>query len=155
MRKKTTDKAGLVPFMLCVKFLQVLGKCLGLSYKQISVIFNLYLQGGLLAASGALPLVATVWTITEHSYGWGTVLMIGCMVYFSMYLVGFIALLRHYHPPMEDAFDLCVNDLLWIAGKWHISYYAVNLIIFILWWLALIGINILTTYSILKLEHFA
>ena len=51
----------LVPFGACVVFLLLLGKCLGLSYKQISVIFNLYTQGGLLLLSSLLPLVAACW----------------------------------------------------------------------------------------------
>lgn len=38
-------------FGLCVTFLLMLGKCCGLNYKQISVAFNLWLQGGVLASS--------------------------------------------------------------------------------------------------------
>ena len=46
---------ALLPFGLCVLFLILLGKLFGLTYKQISVVFNLWVQGGLLALSGLIP----------------------------------------------------------------------------------------------------
>lgn len=49
-----------IPFALCVLFLQGLGKCFGLTYKQISVIFNLWIQGGVLVLSGCLPFVQSL-----------------------------------------------------------------------------------------------
>ena len=138
----------LLPFMLCAGFLLLLGKSLGLSYKQISVVFNLYLQGGLLALSGMMPLVAIVWNMLEHSNSIYWFVMLLTIFYASIYVVGFIGLLQHYHLPMNYAFDLCVNDLECIASKWHISYHAVNLVIFIGWWLSLVGMNVLVSYSI-------
>jgi hypothetical protein len=36
---------ALLPFGLCVLFLLLLGKLFGLTYKQISVVFNLWVQG--------------------------------------------------------------------------------------------------------------
>lgn len=138
----------LLPFMLCAVFLLLLGKSLGLSYKQISVVFNLYLQGGLLALSGMMPLVAIVWNMLEHSNSLYWFVMLLTIFYASIYVVGFVGLLQHYYLPMNYAFDLCVNDLECIASKWHISYHAVNLVIFIGWWLSLVGMNVLVSYSI-------
>ena len=145
------QKTILIPFMLCAGFLLLLGKSLGLSYKQISVIFNLYLQGGLLALSGMLPLVAIIWNMLEHPSCMGWLIMLLSMFYSSIYVVGFVGLLRHYHLPMNYAFDLCVSDLCRVASKWHISYHAVNLVIFIGWWLSLVGMNVLISRSILLL----
>lgn len=155
MKHSTIHKIVLFPFLLCMGFLLLLGKCFGLSYERISVIFNLYVQGGILALSGALPLVATLWTISGLTVGWGAILLSITIIYLSIYVVGFIVLLKHYHPPMDKAFNLCVEDLQWVAKKWHISYHAVNLIIFVLWWLTLIGMNILAAYAILKLQPIA
>ena len=139
----------LLPFMLCAGFLFLLGKCFGLSYKQISVIFNLYLQGGLLALTGMMPLAAIIWKMTEYA-GWSVwILFLACLSYASIYIVAYVGLLRHYHLPMNDAFDLCVKDLRTISAHWNISYHAVNLIIFIWWWLALFGINVFVAYSII------
>ena len=141
----------LFPFMICAGFLLLLGKCLGLTYKQISVIFNLYLQGGLLALSGMMPLVAIIWNMLEHPSSIGWLLMLLAIFYASIYVVGLVGLLRHYHLPMNYAFDLCVDDLECVASKWHISYHAVNLVIFIGWWLSLVGMNVLISYSIFKM----
>jgi hypothetical protein len=140
----------LIPFGLCASFLLLLGKCLGLSYKQISVIFNLHLQGGLLLLSGALPFLAICWNLA-NSPSWLLVLAaFFALSYLSIYIVGFIWLVKHYHLPMEYAFDLCVSDLKWVATKWHRSYHAVNLIIFVLWWLSFVGMNVFTAYSIYR-----
>lgn len=43
---------ALVPFGLCVLFLLLLGKLLGLTYKQISVVFNLWGAGSRLGIVG-------------------------------------------------------------------------------------------------------
>ncbi len=56
IRKIRLVDLALLPFGLCVLFLLLLGKLCGLTYKQISVVFNLWLQGGVLMLSGLLPL---------------------------------------------------------------------------------------------------
>lgn len=142
----------LFPFMICAGFLLLLGKCLGLTYKQISVIFNLYLQGGVLAISGAMPFSIAIWRCIPAIDVLGILILLVCFAYFSIYIVGYIALIKHYHTPMEYAFNLCVTDLQWISKKWKISYHAVNLIIFIVWWLSLVGVNMLVSYSIFIYE---
>lgn len=148
MIKKWIHIIVLLPFMLCAGFLLLLGKGLGLTYKHISVIFNLYLQGGLLTLSGMVPLAAIIWKTTEYT-GWSVwILFLACLSYASIYIVAYVGLLRHYHLPMNDAFDLCVGDLRAISSKWGISYHGVNLIIFIWWWLALVGINVYVAYNI-------
>lgn len=50
----------IIPFALCVLFLRGLGKCFRLTYEQISVIFNLWIQGGVLVLSGCLPFVQSL-----------------------------------------------------------------------------------------------
>lgn len=138
----------LIPFGLCAGFLLLLGKCLGLSYKQISVIFNLHLQGWLLLFSGALPLLAGAWNFCQSPSWVAAIIVLLTLSYFSIYIVFFIWLLRHYHMPMNYAFDLCVSDLRVVASKWHLSYHAVNLIIFIFWWLAVVSLNIFVAYHL-------
>lgn len=148
---KWIPKIILFLFMLCAGFLLLLGKSLGLSYKQISVIFNLYLQGGLLLVSGMIPLVAITGKLIEQYINNGLFLLLMCLSYATIYVVAFVWLIRHYHLPMDYSFDLCVRDLQAISRKWHISYHAVNLVIFIWWWLSLIGINCYLTYAFLSL----
>ena len=132
---------ALLPFGLCVLFLLLLGKILGLTYKQISVVFNLWLQGAILALSGLAPFgVAFYKFIESFSVSW-MILTIILACYGLVYLYAFLKMLQHYHLPFDDAFDLCVRDLKWYAKKWHTTYYIVNLLIFVLFYLILLGFN--------------
>ena len=142
---------ALLPFGLCVLFLLLLGKLFGLTYKQISVVFNLWVQGALLTLSGLAPLGFTLYKLQESlSLGWFLgALVLAC--YGGVYVYAFIKMLRHYHLPFDDAFDLCVKDLMWVAEKWHTTYHMVNLLIFILFYLILLGLNILTCYYLFSL----
>jgi len=134
---------ALLPFGLCVLFLLLLGKIIGLTYKQISVVFNLWLQGAILALSGLAPFgVAFYKLIESFSVSW-MILTIILACYGLVYLYSFLKMLQHYHLPFDDAFDLCVRDLKWYAKKWHTTYYIVNLLIFVLFYLMLLGFNIL------------
>ena len=148
--KKLIRNLVIFPFMLCAGFLFLLGKCLGLSYKQISVIFNLYLQGGILSVSGIMPHAAITWKLIEQYNCRGLFLLLMSLSYATIYVVAFVWLIRRYHLPMDYSFDLCVSDLQTVSRKWHISYHAVNLVIFIWWWLALVGINCYLTYTFLN-----
>lgn len=134
---------ALLPFGLCVLFLLLLGKIIGLTYKQISVVFNLWLQGAILALSGLAPFgVAFYKLIESFSVSW-MILTIILACYGLVYLYSFLKMLQHYHLPFDNAFDLCVRDLKWYAKKWHTTYYIVNLLIFVLFYLILLGFNIL------------
>ena len=134
---------ALLPFGLCVLFLLLLGKLFGLTYKQISVVFNLWVQGAVLALSGLAPVVVAFFKMTE-SFSLGRLaLSVVFALYGIAYVYGFIKMLKHYHLPFDAAFDLCVDDLKRIAVKWHTTYEMVNLIIFILLYLILLGLNVL------------
>lgn len=152
MRRKFrwTDLA-LLPFGLCVLFLLLLGKLFRLTYKQISVVFNFWVQGTVLTLSGLAPFGVAIYKGTESfSMGW-LALTIVLALYGMVYVYGFIKILQHYHLPFDDAFDLCVMDLQWLAKKWHSTYQMVNIIIFVILFLALLGINILISYYLISL----
>jgi hypothetical protein len=141
---------ALLPFGVCVLFLLGLGKLFGLTYKQISVVFNLWVQGGILMLSGIAPLAAMLYRM--YNDGVTTIYIIGVValaVYAYPYIRGFVWMLRHYHLPFNDAFDLCVKDLRHLAVRWRITYQMVNLLIFLLAFLALLGLNGYITYLIL------
>ncbi len=94
----------LVPFGLCVLFLLLLGKLLGLTYKQISVVFNLWVQGAVLALSGLAPFGIVVYKMTESfSTGW-LVLSFILAFYGTAYVFAFIIMVQHYRLPFESAF---------------------------------------------------
>ena len=150
-RKLRWIDLALLPFGLCVLFLLLLGKLFGLTYKQISVVFNLWVQGAILTLSGMVPFGIAVYKMMESfSIGWlalSTVLLI----YGFAYVYAFIKMLQHYHLPFNAAFDLCVDDLQRLARKWHTTYQMVNLLIFILFYLILLGLNILICYYLYSL----
>jgi hypothetical protein len=148
-RKFRWTDLALLPFGLCVLFLLLLGKILGLTYKQISVVFNLWLQGAILALSGLAPFGVAIYKLIESfSVSWMIItIILAC--YGLVYLYAFLRMLQHYHLPFGDAFDLCVRDLKWYAKKWHTTYYIVNLLIFVLFYLILLGFNIFICYYLI------
>ena len=69
-RKLRWIDLALLPFGLCVLFLLLLGKLFGLTYKQISVVFNLWVQGAVLALSGMAPFGVAVYKMLESFSMW-------------------------------------------------------------------------------------
>ena len=142
---------ALLPFGLCVLFLILLGKLFGLTYKQISVVFNLWVQGAVLMLSGMAPFGIAIYKMLESfSMGW-LLLTIILALYGAAYLYAFMKMLHHYHLPFDAAFDLCVDDLKRIAVRWHTTYEMVNLLIFILFYLVLLCLNVLLCYYLYSL----
>ena len=142
---------ALLPFGLCVLFLILLGKLFGLTYKQISVVFNLWVQGGLLALSGLIPFGVSAFKLWESfSVGWLALTIVFALYGFA-YVYAFIKMLQHYRLPYNAAFDLCVDDLERIAAKWHTTYEMVNLLLFVLFYLILLGLNVFVGYYLLLL----
>lgn len=145
------SKLFLIPFAACVLFLRGLGLLFGLNYKQISVIFNLYLQGGLLCITGVLPFTAMAASCFVCCPSWCSVaLLLALAFYACLYIIGFVWLIKHYKLPCNDAFDRCVADLQWLGRKWNMSYYAVNLIIFVAGWLSFVIINLYLAYAVIE-----
>lgn len=151
IRKIRLVDLALLPFGLCVLFLLLLGKLCGLTYKQISVVFNLWLQGVVLMLSGLAPFGIAVYKMMGAFSLWWLLLSAVLMIYGFAYVYAFIKMLQHYHLPFNAAFDLCVDDLQRLAAKWNTTYQMVNLLIFILFYLILLGLNILISYYLMSL----
>ena len=139
---------ALRPFALCVAFLMLLGKLCGLTYKQISVVFNLWLQGVVLVLSAILPLVMSVIRICDGFTFPRLLLVIFLVFYDLVYIWAFLRMLHHYHLPVNRAFDRYVHDLQVLARKWHTSYQVVNLLIFVIAFLFLFSLNFCISYFI-------
>lgn len=136
-------------FMICVVFLRILGRLTGLSYKQISVCINLYLQGVLLMISGIMPFVAMGINLCKSGITiTNTLLLLLFMSYGSIYVISYVLMCKHYSGNMDIAFDKCVNDLFIVVDYWKISYYMVNIVIFIIWWLTIIFVNAYLAFEI-------
>ena len=128
-------------FMLCVHFLEWLGNTTRLNYKQISVVFNIYIQGGILLVSSCLPLIKVILCNSDNGGKWRILFFGGCLIYIGLYVYGLYRLYKRYHTPLEYAFDLCVDDLLFLSKKWGMSYNAVNILIFVIGWFLCVGLN--------------
>lgn len=150
-RKFRLVDVALLPFGLCVLFLRLLGKLLGLTYKQISVVFNLWVQGAVLTLSGLVPFGIAVYKMMGTFSMGLLVLSVLLALYGIAYLYAFIRMLQHYHLPFNYAFDLCVEDLQRLATKWRTTYKMVNLIIFVVFYLILLGLNVLVCYYLYSL----
>ena len=151
MKKYRWIDLALLPFGLCVLFLLLLGRLFGLTYKQISVVFNLWVQGAVLTLSGLAPFGIAVYKMMESfSIGW-LVLSLILGIYGIAYVFAFIKMLQHYHLPFNDAFDRCVSDLQKLARQWHTTYQIVNLIIFVVFFLLLLSLNIVGGFLLLKM----
>ena len=148
-RKLRLVDLALLPFGLCVLFLLLLGKLFGLTYKQISVVFNLWVQGVVLALSGLTPAGVTIYKIWESFSVNRLLLIIFFALYGMVYVYGFIRMLKHYHLPFDYAFDLCVDDLNWVAKKWHTTYQMVNIVIFVILYLLFLGLNLYLGFVLL------
>ena len=139
---------ALLPFAICVGFLVLLGKLCGLTYKQISVVFNLWLQGAVLVLSAILPLVISVIRLCGGFTLPRLLLVVFLAIYALFYIWAFLRMLHHYHLPVDRAFDRCVHDLQKLARKWHTSYHAVNLLLFVVGFLLLLSLNLYISYLI-------
>jgi len=134
-------------FALCVEFLLWLGKTTGFTYVEISVIFNLWIQGALLLASSALPLIVTLVKFHGDKKMNIAEFVIPTAI-FLFYLSGFMWMMVHYHGTMNQIFQRCVQDLVDLAAKWHTTYNMVNIIIFIIGWLVCVSGNLLIAHKI-------
>ena len=143
MRKEKLARGIVViPFNLCVRLLEILGKTFKISYEQISIIVNLYVQGTLLMISGLLPLCASIYSII-HGVGWLELLcLIASLGYASIYLKCYSRMLSRYKNTSDQYFNLCVDDLMTLSKRWGMHYFMVNLLVFVVWWLSVICINV-------------
>ncbi len=128
-------------FGTCCAVMAATGYALGLTYKEFCVIGNNYVQAGLVLAS-AVWLATVAWRGPAGRAGGGgwwakglssllvfAYALMCCMVYAA------------YPLPLDSAFDACVRDLYDLAERWHTSYYHVNVVIYIVAFVAAIGAN--------------
>jgi hypothetical protein len=135
-------------FDICCKIMSGLGNILGLSYKEICVIGNIYLQGGIWILLAWIPTIVLMrhkqTSLIKKLY---FILALG---YGLIHTMLFIMFCERYSFPITDGFDVCVMDLRQIAKSNHTTYQAVNIYIFVIGWLLSVGWNIMITKLIQK-----
>ena len=137
-------------FDICCKIMSSLGHLLGLSYKEICVIGNIYIQGGILVLSSFAPFFALIKKMrTKASIGKGLYLLPSIIYGISCCFLFLLVCLRYIFP-LTEAFDKCVFDLNILANILNISYEAVNILIFIVLWGIAIAWNLIIAKLILK-----
>ena len=131
-------------FYFCCEIMHTLGNLLGLSYQEVCVIGNIYVQGALLVAASAVPL----WFAfrQKSNYALKTIACVNVLCCSALVLY----FCFRYAPPLAASFDRCVEDLKNLAEAWHTTYVVVNIAIFVLWWVASIFWNLLATIYISK-----
>ena len=136
-------------FGACCGVLYVTGTVLGFTYKEICVIINIYAQSGLCLLSALWVAWAAIQRFLNHKTTGNGLLMATGIIYGSAYIGGFLWVCQHYAMPMNQAFDLCYQELIQLSKDYHISYNNVNYIIFILLFL-LITIGNMVIVKLLK-----
>ncbi len=126
-------------FRLCQHFLSFVGRATGLTYIQISVIFNLWVQGRVLVLSAFAPVAVLLYSHGYKSRPGLTAIMVA---YALLYVILYILMLVHYRLPFEGAFYRCVDDLESIAQRLRITYELVNILIFVVLFLILLCLNL-------------
>ncbi|MBQ4291481.1 MAG: hypothetical protein II752_01915 [Muribaculaceae bacterium] len=135
-------------FASCCGVLEATGLAWGLTYEEICVIGNIYMEAGIV-------LLAAWWIVTaawkrdnKMKSGGSRALLYSAIVYFAIYLCGFVWVCCHYAMPMKPAFDLCYDELIMLSNKWHTTYNNVNYIIFILGFIVPLAANTLIAVAI-------
>ena len=136
-------------FDICCRTMSSLGQFLGLSYKEVCVIFNVHVQGGIWVLSALTPVIALTWKLRKQISVCKILYLIFAMIYgvcCSYLLLTFIT--RYF--PITEGFDICVKDLRFIAKAYNTTYEAVNIFIFIIAWILSVGWNIMIAKLIQK-----
>ena len=135
-------------FDICCKIMSGLGSLLGLSYKEICVIGNIHIQGGIWLLSAMIPFIVLMQhkqtSMIRKTY---LILAIG---YGFIHSILFIMFCGRYSFPIMEGFDVCVKDLQHIAKNYSTTYQALNIYIFVVGWLLSVGWNIMIAQLILK-----
>ena len=130
-------------FGACCGILYLTGRFLGFTYKEICVIVNIYMEAGLCLLSALWVTWATIKCFTHRKTIGNGLIMTAGGFYGIVYIGGFMWLCQHYAMPMNDAFDLCYNELIQLAKNYNTTYNYVNYVIFILLFLVITIGNIL------------
>ncbi len=130
-------------FASCCGMMGAVGVAWGLTYKEICVIGNIYLEAGVCLLSALWLTWSTIKAYRRNRTKRYSLLMSAGLLYGMFYLLVFLLICSHYAMPMEKAFDLCYHELLMLASDWHTTYNYVNYLIFIILFLFLTLGNIL------------
>ena len=137
-------------FDICCKVMSLLGNLMGLSYKEVCVIFNIYVQGGMWFITALAPIVALIWKLSKKGSVGKVLYLFFAILYalFCSYLL--FVWVDIYTFPLNEGFDICLGYLECLAKVFSSTYEAVNIYVFVIGWIISVGWNLLITKLILN-----
>ena len=124
-------------FQILCGWLASIGKIFGWDYYRASVYICIHLWP-LLCVAMALVILTKAVLLAKPLW------IIVCTIYALFNIFSYWAVIKHYYPgTIEDIFEHCYNDLMAIAEEWHTSYAILNLIIYIVLFIAIMAFDVL------------
>ena len=124
-------------FQFLCRRLETIGKLFGLNYYKASVYICIHLWP-ILCVSMALFMLAMA--ICSSSLLWIT----ACFIYALFNIFGYWIVIRHYYPgTVDEIFNHCYLDLMKISEEWHTTYAIVNLIIYVVLFIAIMAFDVI------------
>ena len=116
--------------------LNKIGRIFGWDYKKASVDICIHLWPLLCVAMAVVMLGFAVATTSPL---W----IIVCTIYALINAFGYWAVIKHYYPgTTTDIFQRCRDELIDIAEQWHTTYAVVNLVIYVLLFVAIMVFDV-------------
>ncbi len=139
----------------CCASMAIPGWALGLTYKQICVIVNIYLEAGLCLVSALWLAKVLVQRVRQKASAVNYVLATIGVLYSLAYIIAFFGVVAYYPPPLDTAFDKCYNDLNRWAANYDTTYDMMNYVIFILGLLVPVVFNCLLAHFLKQKKETA
>lgn len=130
-------------FSVCCAEMGAVGLAWGLTYKEICVIINIYMEASLCLLATLYLTWTTIRYCVRRKSPVSLIMAIVINAYCVVCLIGFLWICHHYAMPLPDAFDTCVIELRKLARQYHTTYNVVNYMIFIIFFLAHVVINLI------------
>lgn len=118
-------------FTLCCGIMYLLGVIFDMTYKEICVVGNIYVQGALWAISSLLPIIAATKAVIIKRSPLRIGILATTIGLASLYGMALAKLVQRYALPLEPSYDLCVRDLNAMATQLGTTYEIINIIIFV------------------------
>ena len=121
---------------LCGCLAQI-GRPFGWNYEKASVYICIHLWP-------ILCIAMTVVMLSMALLSANPLMITVCSIYVLFSMFGYWIVIKHYYPgSIEEIFEHCYSDLMTIAKEWHTSYATVNLIIYVILFIAIMAFDVL------------
>lgn len=136
-----------VLFDLCCGIMTSIAFAFGLTYEEMCMLVNVYLQAVVLLGSALLLLFMGLSKLKEDVRPLRIVAIIAIILYVTIHICAFIMLIFHYWMPLESAFLLCRDELnrfgfVLHCGDRNMSYMVANFLVFVIGWLSVLVLNV-------------